>query len=110
MILSLVADTDQHETVLGALPKSVEGHFHFGHVVRNTNLLWKLVNGELAFRIVSHVISFELPFVIVSGLEPSDHRVLVGFFNLMLVRPLVIFGFIHIKRLAFRFQRIIVVA
>lgn len=73
LILSFVANANKHETILSALPESIEGHLDFGHVVRNADLLGKLVNGELALGVVPHIIGLELPFVIVPGLEPCYH-------------------------------------
>ena len=110
MLFALVTDTNQHEAVFCALPHSVESNFHLMHVVRNPNLVGKLVNHKPAFRIVPHIIRLELPLIIMSRLEPRYHRMLIGFPYLMLVCPLIIFGFIDVKWLALKLKWILVVA
>lgn len=73
-------------------------------------MLRKLVDGELALGVVSHIVSPELPLIIMSGLEPCDHRMLVGLPNLVLVSPLIVFSLVNIERLALNVQRVGIIA
>lgn len=110
LLLPLVTDTYEHENVLSALPHGVEGDLDFGHVVRNSDLLGKFVVREFAFGVIRYLISLELPLIIMSRLEPRDHRVLVGFLYLVLIRPFIVFGLVNTKRFALKVQRVLVIA
>jgi len=80
-IFCLVADTHQHETVTGRLPHRVDGQLNAVHSVWNSNLLLEFVNVEPSIHVVSQIVSFELPFVVMPGLEPSHHGVVVRLLN-----------------------------
>ncbi len=110
MLFALVADTYEHEDIFSAFPHGVECDLGFGHVVGDTNLLWKLILHDLALGVIPDLISLELPLIIMSRLEPRNHRVLVSFFYLMLIRPLVVLGLVNAERLALEVQRVFVVA
>jgi hypothetical protein len=77
MIISLVADTDHHKNVSGSLPHSVECALNIGNAVWNADFLFDFVflvsDDFLGVIISSQIISFEVPFVIVSGFEPGNH-------------------------------------
>lgn len=110
LFVSFVADADKHEAVLGGFPERVQGQLDLGHVVGLAYFLREFVDVQFAFGVISHVVSLELPLLVVSRLEPSDHRVLVGSPHLVLVGPLVVLRFIHVNWLTIHQQRVTVIA
>jgi hypothetical protein len=73
LVIGLVTDAYKHKAILFSLPKSIKCYLHFGHCIRDSDLLRELVHGKFSFWVVSHIVSSKLPFIIMSRLEPSDH-------------------------------------
>lgn len=91
VLFILVADTDQHEAVFGGFPHSVHGTLKISNTIWNTDFVLNFVDIELALRIISNVISLKVPELIMTGLEPAHHRVLIGLLGNVLVCPFVLF-------------------
>jgi hypothetical protein len=95
MILSLVANADHHKNVSGSFPHGVECTLDVVYTVWDADFLFYLVflvsDNLFGVFVSSQIISFEVPFVIVSGLEPGNHRVIVGLLDNVLVSPLSFF-------------------
>ncbi len=91
VLISLVADTNHHEDISGRLPHCVKRHLNISKAIWDADLLFNLVllvsNDVLGVLVDSQIVSSEIPFVIVAGLEPGNHGVMVGLFNDVLVSP-----------------------
>jgi len=109
LIIGLIADTHQHETVPGCLPHCVDGQLYGVHSVWDTNLLLELVNVQLSIHVVSQVISLELPLVVMSSFEPGQHGVVVSLLYDVLVGPFVVFGTVYVEWLVVLLWRVVVV-
>lgn len=109
LIVSLVADTDQHEAVLSSLPHGVHGYLDSVHSIGKTDLLLEFPDIEFSVGIISEIIGFELPFIIVSGFEPGHHWVMIGLLNDVLISPFIVLWAVYVERLVVLLGRIIII-
>ena len=96
-VITFIADANEHKYIFRCLPHCVHCNLLFGHVVLNSHLLRESVNIILSVWIISQIISFKHPLLVVSGFEPTNHWVWVTFFRDVFVSPFIVFGFINIK-------------
>ena len=91
LLISLVADTNHHKDISGSFPHGVKSTLHIGKAVWATDFLLDFVrlesNDFLGVFINSQIVSFEIPFIIVAGLEPGNHGMMVSLFNDVFVSP-----------------------
>lgn len=114
VLISLVADTDHHENISGSLPHCVKRHLNISKAIWDADLLFNLVllvsNDVLGVFVDSQIISSEIPFVIVAGLEPGNHGMMVGLFNDVLVSPFSVLKLFLMDGLWIFLERVIVVS
>ena len=83
-----------------------------GQVVRKTDFLFesvRFVADGLTLLVFSQVESSEIPLLIVSGFEPSNHGMMVGLLNNVLISPFSVMGIKNLEWFIIFFWRIIVV-
>lgn len=107
--LCLVTNANQHETIFSRLPKIIESHLYFKHVVLYSDMLRELKNLIFSPGIVSDIKNSKLPFLIMPWFEPCHHWMLVCLFYLVLVCPLIILGLVYTVGLTVKLKRILVV-
>ncbi len=113
MLFSLVADTDEHEAVLGSFPQGVKCALDISEAIWNADLLFDcvgLVTDGLSLFIGPQIISSEVPLLVMSGLEPCDHRVMVGLLYDIFISPLTIFRVEHVEWFAVLLKWIVEIA
>lgn len=97
LVICFVTDTNEHEWTFCSLPHGIHSYLHCSHSIRNTNLLFHFVNFKFSVRIISKIISPELPLIIVPCFKPSHHRMMIGLFNNILICPFFFFRWVYIK-------------
>ena len=83
-----------------------------GQVVRKTDFLFesvRFVADGLTLLVFSQVESSEIPLLIVSGFEPSNHGMMVGLLNNVLVSPLIFLSVKNMKWFIIFFWRIMII-
>jgi hypothetical protein len=73
ILFSLVANANQHETIFCGFPHCVHGALNVSDTIRDTDFVFDFVDVEFAFRVISEVVSFEVPVLVVTGLKPAYH-------------------------------------
>lgn len=109
LIVTFVTNANKHKSVFGSLPHCIHSNLLFGHVVLNSHLLRESIDIILSIWIISNIISFEHPFLIVSGFEPTNHWVGITFFWDVFVSPFIIFSLINIEWFIIRSWRVIII-
>ena len=101
LIVCLVTNADKHKNIFRHFPHSVHSYLYLDHIVRHSHFLSEFINVVLSIWIVPQVICLKHPLLVVSSLEPTNHRVWVSFFWYILVGPFIVLGLIYIKRSLF---------
>lgn len=73
ILFSLVANANQHKTIFCGFPHCVHGALNVRDTIWDTDFVFDLVDVELSFRVISEVVSFEVPVLVVTGLKPAYH-------------------------------------
>jgi hypothetical protein len=68
-----VADPYHHKFIFFNLPHCIDGYLKILHAIRYSHLLVYLVNAKFTLRIVSKIIGFEIPLLILSCFKPAHH-------------------------------------
>jgi hypothetical protein len=109
LVVSFITNAYKHKNILWSFPHCIHGNLLFSHIVLNTHLLRESVDVIFSIGVISNVVSFKHPFLVMSCFEPTHHGVSVSFFRDILMSPLFIFCLVNIEWLFSRPWRIIVI-
>lgn len=101
LLLDLVGYANCKQLASFGLPCCTDRTFHFCHIIRLSYCVFDLIVMINSLGIFSEIKGLELKKRIVSLLEPYDHRVIIAFFDVMFIIPLIIFGFVYSIRFFF---------
>ena len=113
MLIGLVADANHHENVSGGFPHGIEGALDVIESVWDTNFLFDfvgLVSSGFSLFVLSQIVGSEVPFLVVSGLEPGDHGVVIALLDDVLVGPFSVFSVKYVEGLVFFLGWVMIVA
>ena len=112
MLLSFVTNAYQHKEVSCSFPHCVQGALHIGQTVRESYLLFDsvgLVSDGFTLFVFSQIVGSEIPLLIMSGFEPSYHRMMVGLLDYVFICPFSVFCIKNIERFIILLERIMIV-